>query len=38
MYLLCDIRLSPAIGVYQKMCNIYRILNDFSKTLNDKLF
>ena len=34
----CDFRLSPAIGVYQRMCNIHKILNDLSETFNDKLF
>ena len=38
MSVRCDFRLSPAIGVYQRMCNIHRILNDFSETFNDKLF
>ena len=38
MSVLCNFRLSPAIDVYQRMCNIHRILNDFSKTFNDKLF
>ena len=28
--------ISPAIDAYQRMCNIHRILNDFSETFNDK--
>ena len=38
MFGLCDFRLSPAIDFYHRMCNIHSILNDFSKTFNDKLF
>ena len=36
MSVLCNFRLSLAIDVYQRMCNIHRILNDFSETFNDK--
>ena len=38
MSVLCEFRLSPAIDVYQRMCNIHRILNEVRETFNDKLF
>ena len=38
MSVLCGCRLSPAMDVYQRMCNIHRILNDLAKLLMTSCF